>query len=229
MKHPLLKTLVCLTAVTLLAFGFAANVSALESKVVLEGTGDLVSIPGNDLFTELKDMMPGDVGTQEILLHNEYNKRVRLYLKTEAANFLSQEKREISERLLDAMTLKLVLKAPGGQESVLYEGKASGPEAGKEISLGTYSKGAKGTITATLTIPATLGNEFQDAQGKVKWTFYCKEVTSTSSRTDDDSESDISVIQTVRMPETGGFPVEALLPMGAVLLVGGLVLGRKKR
>lgn len=34
---------------------------------------------------------------------------------------------------------------------------------------------------------------------------------------------------TLRMPETGGFPVEMLLPMGAVLLVGGLVLGRKKR
>lgn len=228
MKHVVRKTLLCLTAVALFSLALAAGVSALESKVVLDGTGDLVTIPGDDLFTELKDMMPGDVGTQDILIHNQFNKKVKLYLKTEIAGFLTPQDRERSERLLDALKLKLTLSRVGAPESTLYDGTASGPPIGKEIALGTYAKGAQAAITATLTVPAELGNEFQDAAGKVKWVFYCKEVTSSTSSSSE-TESDVTVINDVRMPETGGFPVEALMPIGAVLLLGGFAFATKKR
>ena len=229
MKHVVWKTLLCLTAVALFSLGMATGVSALESKVVLDGTGNLVTIPGDDLFTELKDMMPGDVGTQDILIHNQLNKKVKLYLKTEVAGFLTPQERERSERLLDALEIKLTLSRAGSPIITLYEGPASGPPIGKEIALGTYSKGAQATITATLTVPAELGNEFQDAAGKVKWVFYCKEVTSSSTSSSSETESDVPVINDVRMPETGGFPLEALLPIGAVLLLGGFALARKER
>lgn len=221
--------MLCLTAVALFSLALAAGVSALESKVVLDGTGDLVTIPGDDLFTELKDMMPGDVGTQTILIHNQYSKKVKLYLKTEVAGFMSQQDRERSERLLEELELKLTLSRSGAPESTLYEGLASGPPTGREIALGTYAKGAQGTITATLTVPAELGNEFQDAVGKVKWVFYCKEVTSSSSSSSSETESDVPVTTNVRMPETGGFPVEALMPIGALLLLGGFAIAKKKR
>lgn len=229
MKHLLFKTLLCLTAVALFGLGLAADVSALESQVVLKDTGNLVTTPGDDLFTELKDMMPGDVGTQTILIHNQYYKKVRLYLKTEAAGSLLDGERKLSAKLLDELELTLTLSRPGKADTTLYSGPASG-DPDKEIVLGTYAKGDKATITATLTVPETLGNEFQDAVGKVKWVFYCKEVTTTSSSsTESETKSDVPAMTTLRMPETGGFPVEMLLPMGAVLLVGGLVLGRKKR
>lgn len=228
MKHVVWKTLLCLTAVALFSLALAAGVSALESKVVLDGTGDLVTIPGDDLFTELKDMMPGDVGTQDILIHNQFNKKVKLYLKTEVAGFMTPQDRERSERLLDALELKLTLSRVGAAESTLFDGTAAGPPIGKEIALGTYAKGAQATITATLTVPAELLNEFQDAAGKVKWVFYCKEVTSSTSSSSE-TESDVPVINDVRMPETGGFPVEALMPIGAVLLLGGFAFAAKKR
>lgn len=229
MKRLFSKALVCLTAVTLLTLGLAAGVSALESKVVLDGTGDIVFVPENDLFTGLKNLMPGDTESQIITIGNDYRKKVRLYLRVEPADFPFTQARELSQKLLDELDLTLTLSRSGAKDAELYHGPASGgPE--KDIALGTFSKGAQATLTATVTVPETLGNEFQDAAGKVKWVFYCEEVvTSTSSDDPWEEPEDRPAFGPMRMPETGGFPIEALLPLGTLALIGGLALAKKKK
>ncbi len=229
MRNTLIKALLSFLAASLLMVGLATGAYALESSVVLDGTGNLVTIPGDDLFSELKDLMPGAVGTQTININNKNSRTVDIYLKTAAADFLTEEQQAQSQALLENLTLTLVLKKPGGSTSTLYSGPATGPQSGKTISLGKYRKNQAGTITATLTVPSELDNEFQNAVGKTKWIFSCVQRDDSSSGSNDDDDDDIfTYAQRVTMPNTGGFPVEIAAVAGGALLLGGILLRKRK-
>ncbi|SDM66278.1 LPXTG cell wall anchor domain-containing protein [Acetanaerobacterium elongatum] len=233
MKKLFTRILVCAAVAVLLLSGFAVNALSATSEVVLtSGAGDLISDPADDLFQNFKGLMPSMKVDQLINLKNKNARTVNLYLKMEAAEEVIRKQASDGDsvNLLKALNLKLTLKKPNGQTTVFYDGSAYNSTGGSKIFLGKYAPGSTGSITATVSMPKELGNEYQNLEGKVRWIFSCEEVVESSSGTTSTSSEYITTAATrVTMPNTGGFPILALVPIGAVLVVGGLFLGRKNQ
>lgn len=133
----------------------------------VEGTEDVSDLFGN-LF---KEMMPGDTNSQLVTITNASQKlSAKVYFKVEPAN---QEARAL-------------LKATGfrvaSNGAVLFESK----EGTEFQTLGNWTEIAKlapkssTSLTATLSAPLSLGNEYQGTKAEMIWYFLVQEGYSTS-------------------------------------------------
>lgn len=119
-----------------------------------------------DLFDHFKGVMPGDTLTQAITLKNEDSHEVQLFLRSLGA---APE----SEALLRQMTLTVV-NVDGTQ---LYRGPASASgQLSSWIRLNSFHPGESQALTLSLEVPATLGNEFQNASGTINWEFKAEDL-----------------------------------------------------
>lgn len=114
-----------------------------------------------DLFENFKDAMPGDTLTQSIVIENKNTNRmaVKMFLRSLGAD-------EDSKAFLSKLTLTVKEKG----KSPFFEAAAdqkTGMEDYRE--LGTVAPGGTVELEVSLSIPATLGNEYQNAVGKIKW------------------------------------------------------------
>lgn len=182
MKHSF-KTAASFLLAVLLLVSLAVPAFAGDSSVTYEGNaGKFIFAPGGeesptDLFVNFKNVMPGDKLTQKIVIKNDGSKKVnaKIYMRALGAEkgsekFLSQLK--LTVKYVSDMTL---FEAPADQTSKLTEWK----------SLGTYQPGAEATLEVTLEVPIELGNEFQNAIGKLDWQFKVEEID--TPKTGDDT------------------------------------------
>lgn len=166
---------------------------AAEGSVIYEGdTRELVFLPGSkesptDLFHNLKDVMPGDVITQKILVKNngEKGETVKLYLRSQGA-------KEGSEDFLS----QLQLTVSGAEGTPLFVAPAS-QRAGLTdwVCLGTFEAGAEVELDLKLEVPLELGDGFQNTSGTVVWEFMAEEYPASS---EDVNSSDMPKTQDVR-------------------------------
>jgi len=106
-----------------------------------------------DLFSNLKEMMPGDVREQEILLKvDNIKKNTKLFL-----NVNEKSDNEISE------FIKLYIDNKELKESEEY------------IELGTFSKDANFILKVVLQLPKELGNEIEDLEYNIDWNILVQE------------------------------------------------------
>lgn len=147
--------------------GVTYNDTTASFSFTVEGTEDVSDLFGN-LF---KEMMPGDTNSQLVTITNASQKlSAKVYFKVEPAN---QEARAL-------------LKATGFRVSsngaVLYESK----EGAEFQTLGNWTEIAKlapnssTSLTATLSAPLSLGNEYQGTKAEMIWYFLVQEGYSTS-------------------------------------------------
>lgn len=154
----------------------AVNYDAVSEGFIFDTKGDTPT----DLFVNFKDAMPGDTLTQEIVLTNNKSNEmgVKFFLKSLGAD-------EASKELLSKMKLTVttdsgskLFDAPVDQTATLTDWN----------ELGLVYPGGNIKLNLTLSIPATLGNEFQNAKGNVKWAFKSEEqAVPKSPTTGDDS------------------------------------------
>ncbi|MEG2353891.1 MAG: hypothetical protein RSB70_04545 [Clostridium sp.] len=162
------------------------GVLAMESEVVYENDSNkVVTLPGDDLFQNFKDVYPNSVIEQSIKIKNENKDTIKLYLRAEPADeksFETKELQNVSEELIKMLSLTLNLKSPGLEDKVIYSGPASGITSDKSgeigsmtsnILLGEFKKDSSGEIIATLSVPENLGNKYENSAAKVKWIFSC--------------------------------------------------------
>ena len=169
------KLLSLLTAVLLLAT-LMIPVFAEEGKVIYrENAGDFIFEPGGkesptDLFPNFKDVMPGDSISQPILVKNNADRKVKvkIYLRSlgadeESRDFLSQ--------------LKLQVKKSADNTASYMFDAAADETAGLTdwVCLGTLYSGGEVKLDVLLTVPTTLGNEYQDEIGRLEWEFSVEE------------------------------------------------------
>ncbi len=151
----------------------AGDVLAAESSVTYTGrTEAFVFKPGTDeapedLFVNLKNVMPGDVLTQRITVKNaEANGvNVKIYLRShggtpETEEFLSQMK--LSVKIEDGAEL---FSAPANETAGLTEWR----------EIGFLYSGGEVHLDLTLEVPIEMDNRFQNAVGKITWEFMAEE------------------------------------------------------
>lgn len=155
----------CLICVAVLpAFAELAN-----STVTYDGDAKkFIFAPGSDesptdLFTNFKEVMPGDTIDQEILIKNDASNKVKvdIYLR-------SLGKAEDDADFLKYLTLSV--QTLSGDE--LYDGPADqAGDLSEWTSLGTFYSGAETQLLVTLHVPSDLDSKYSDAAAAIDWQF----------------------------------------------------------
>ena len=166
------KILVCLLALVILC-STAMTAMAAQGNVIYSGdSGKFIFEPGSehsptDLFPNFKDVMPGDVLTQRILVRNDASNKgkVKIYMRALGAHpdseeFLSQLKLYVSQE----------------SDTVLFDATASETAQLTDwVCLGTLYSGGQTELNVLLEVPVTLDNQFKNQIGYLDWEFMIEE------------------------------------------------------
>ena len=119
---------------------------------------------GTDLFTNLKDLMPGDTRVQEISLQAQnLSGPATLYLRADCTE-------ETAEKLKNLMLSvyagdRLISSGPAGGDSALSSG----------VELYQFTENQIVPLRVELKIPVEVGNELAGAQEQLQWIFTVQE------------------------------------------------------
>lgn len=232
------KASIVLFTLLLMLFTMGENVLAGDAAITFRGFSNGFDFqPGSeytetDLFNNFKNVMPGDVLTEEITFTNsaEDCDFVRLYMRAEVHdednNLLSTAvaERESLATMVDFLS-KLSMKVWNGEELLF---SASPDELGglKENQfLGTFRKGETAVLKVELSVPIELGNEFADRVGEVDWIFHVEADKESQISPEDPETPTEKLIQTGQLY----WPIFVLGGCGMILLVLGAVMIFKKK
>lgn len=166
----MMKRILPILLILLLAAGMVpAGASSASTVLFTGGAEEFVFVPGSaftetDMFTNFKNVMPGDVITQRIIVKNNSGKQVRIYLRAEPVD-------EKHREFLSHLNLQVTSK----NEHVFDAAASQTAQLTENVPLGVFKTAGSTELVLTLTVPYDLGNEYMLATGIVPWTFTAEE------------------------------------------------------
>lgn len=155
---------------------FVMPVHAAVGSVTYSGdAGQFIFAPGSDhsltdLFPNFKDVMPGDVLTQQITVKNDASNqvKVKIYIRSKGAQ-------EGSEEFLSQLNLTVAASQTNTMAYMFDAAADQAAQLSEWVCLGTLYSGGVVNLDATLTVPTSFGNEFQNRVGYLNWEFMIEE------------------------------------------------------
>lgn len=172
-----MKKFIILLVVLVLTIIFSIPSFAAGGKVVYTGnSGDFIFEPGSeysptDLFTNFKDVMPGDTISEQITLKNNADKKikVRIYVRSLGAHLDSVD-------FLSKLQLK-VQKSANNKMAYMFDAAANETAGMTDwVYIGTLYSGGEVNLDVILSVPSDLDNEFQSNIGYLDWEFKIEEL-----------------------------------------------------
>lgn len=163
------KVFSILLILLLMAGMVPAGASSASNVLFAGGAKNFVFVPGSvftdtDMFTNFKNVMPGDVITQRIIVKNNSGKQVRIYLRAEPVD-------EKHRAFLSHLNLQVTSK----NEHVFDAAASQTAQLTENVPLGIFKTAGSTELVLTLTVPYDLGNDYMLATGIVPWTFTAEE------------------------------------------------------
>ena len=169
--NALKKAILLLCSAVIVFSGVEVTLAYAAKPTVRYDSGDkaftFINTDGTDLFSEFKDLMPGDIRTQELVLEAQnISADTSLFLRAHAQ--CSESDRE----MLSAITLRIL----DDHDNPISEGSAGeANQLSENIKIGEFTKSGKVELKAELIVPTSVGNELADASKHIVWIFTVQE------------------------------------------------------
>ncbi len=225
--------------VLIMFLNLSDKVIASEDVVISDGTSTLQVIGDRDLFTEMKELMPGDKVTSYVQIKNISGSQIaNFYLYAESSDLSKiaiPETKTYKEDLLKKVKLTVTQDS---DNTIIYQGPASGnpadaaegqqvigslvkisPDQQYALKIATLAPNTYTTLNITIEVPGLeLDNSYQDTFSAVDWIFLCDNVSESVSPEPTESiqpSESVGPSESIQPSESVG-PLESIRPSESV-------------
>lgn len=190
------------------------TIHGADTNIIFDGNAeDFIFLNGSqDLFDNFKNIMPGEIREQDIVLKNTDHRELRFYLSAKVIDSLDK----------DTSGLSIYNISITNEDEEFYRGtlddlaKLSAGRMSEDTLLATLQKGETTTIKMTLEVNGdSMDNTYQNREGLIQFKFSVEEL--------DDATTIIEVVKNIYQQVRTG-DISVITPMIGLIAGSGLVI-----